>query len=361
MPELLYKQKEWLTVPDAAAHLSIAFGENVAEADVLRLGLDRHLTLSVDFVNGATGRLGKIVPRKQAPVRTLKSFGAPERKAVEMVGDVDFPEVGEALVFDHRDKTKLDSIFGIWDLPMRGAEELDVSYWYHELVGGPEVTLVNIAGTFVNRPDGAWCQLQEQVELRIKGPDGVERARVPGEKDLAGSTAVIRTARDGFRGHRRERSWIPAGALPDDVVLVVRTAALDDLKARVSQSSSTDSPPGTRTTRDATDGRPAEAVAAPGSTAAPFDMVDHNLDTSEGRRKAVDAFLQHCNSEQPHVLRRSHIWRAIGYTAPRSFQDWQAMSPKATRAFDENIRRILALSATDFLDLLSRQGLIKDE
>ena len=27
MAELLYKLKEWLTVPDAAAHLSIAFGE----------------------------------------------------------------------------------------------------------------------------------------------------------------------------------------------------------------------------------------------------------------------------------------------------------------------------------------------
>lgn len=48
MAELLYRLKKWLTVPDAAAHLSIAFGEEVTEADVLRLGLDGHLTLSVN-------------------------------------------------------------------------------------------------------------------------------------------------------------------------------------------------------------------------------------------------------------------------------------------------------------------------
>ena len=57
---------------DAAAHLSIAFGERVTEADVLRLGLDGHLTLSVDFVNHGSGRLGKIVPREQATVRMTK-------------------------------------------------------------------------------------------------------------------------------------------------------------------------------------------------------------------------------------------------------------------------------------------------
>ena len=46
----LFNLKPWLTLPDAARHLSISFGEDVSEADVLRLGLDRHLTFSVNFV-----------------------------------------------------------------------------------------------------------------------------------------------------------------------------------------------------------------------------------------------------------------------------------------------------------------------
>jgi hypothetical protein len=36
----LMKFKTWLTVPDAARHLSILFGEDVTEADVLRFALD---------------------------------------------------------------------------------------------------------------------------------------------------------------------------------------------------------------------------------------------------------------------------------------------------------------------------------
>ena len=65
----LYRLREWLTVPDAAAHLSIAFGEDVTEAEVLRLGLDGHLKLSVNFVNAAKGLFGRVVKREQAEAR----------------------------------------------------------------------------------------------------------------------------------------------------------------------------------------------------------------------------------------------------------------------------------------------------
>src|SRR5216683_1880947 len=46
----LLNLKQWLTIADAARHLGILFGEDVSEADVLRLALDGHLTLSVYFV-----------------------------------------------------------------------------------------------------------------------------------------------------------------------------------------------------------------------------------------------------------------------------------------------------------------------
>ena len=57
--EQLYKFNESLIVPAAAAHLSAAFGEEVTEADVLRLGLNGHLRLPIDVVNeGVVGRRG---------------------------------------------------------------------------------------------------------------------------------------------------------------------------------------------------------------------------------------------------------------------------------------------------------------
>ena len=39
----LFNLKAWLTIADAARHLTIVFGEEVTEADVLRLALDRRL------------------------------------------------------------------------------------------------------------------------------------------------------------------------------------------------------------------------------------------------------------------------------------------------------------------------------
>ncbi len=43
----LFNLKEWLTVADAARHLTIVCGEDVTEADVLRLALDERLRLSI--------------------------------------------------------------------------------------------------------------------------------------------------------------------------------------------------------------------------------------------------------------------------------------------------------------------------
>ena len=71
----LLKLKEWLTVPDAARHLSILFEEEVAEADVLRLALDGHLTLSVLFVNHTHARCGSIVPLERAKFSDRRTPG----------------------------------------------------------------------------------------------------------------------------------------------------------------------------------------------------------------------------------------------------------------------------------------------
>ena len=71
--------KPWLSLPDAARHLSILFGEDVSEAHVLRLGLDRHLTLSVDFVNHACGRPGRLAANAHY---SPKAFSTAARSSV---------------------------------------------------------------------------------------------------------------------------------------------------------------------------------------------------------------------------------------------------------------------------------------
>ena len=92
---------------------------------------------------------------------------------------------------------------GVWDLPMIGDERLEVEQRYLALSSAPRLRITDLAGIFLNRLDGTCCHLY--MEDR-------DAKRVP---------------------HR-------AGALLDAAVLVVRTAALDDLKARVKVWSSPD-------------------------------------------------------------------------------------------------------------------------
>jgi hypothetical protein len=57
-------------------------------------------------------------------------------------------------------------------------------------------------------------------------------------------------------------------------------------------------------------------------------------------------------------VNRRHVWLAVGHTAARQFQFWQASDPKATAQDDQNFRRILAMSPADFEALLKKKGII---
>jgi hypothetical protein len=57
----IFKLKPWLTLPEAAKHLSGVCGEEVTEAHILRLALDGHLKLSVLFTSNALAKLGRVL------------------------------------------------------------------------------------------------------------------------------------------------------------------------------------------------------------------------------------------------------------------------------------------------------------
>jgi hypothetical protein len=148
----LFELKQWLTVRDAARHLSILFGEDLSEADVLRLALDGHLTLSIHFVNHTLARCGPLVSRADAKRQTLPTLdGHGSFETVEGV------ELGDQVIECLPLIVKLQ---GLWDLKMQGAEQIDVEDRYQFLTGGPPVDLYSPAGPIVCREDGTHCQLQ---------------------------------------------------------------------------------------------------------------------------------------------------------------------------------------------------------
>jgi hypothetical protein len=105
----LLKLKEWVIVHDAARHLSTLFEEEVSGADVLRLALDGRLTLSVLFANAAFACRGQVITSDQDGF-----FG--DRPGKVFLG------FDKALQHDER----VESIYGVWDLMMEGAETYEV-------------------------------------------------------------------------------------------------------------------------------------------------------------------------------------------------------------------------------------------
>jgi hypothetical protein len=192
----------WVSVRDAA-HRSSTDDQKVAEKDLLQMGLDGELTLSVKFVDQGLGRLGRLVKREET-TSPPKQIGQPSSRV----------KVSEHhdLVFDEDTPT---TIRGLWDLAMKGDERQEVIRRLRRITSGPARPASDYSSGptgslplrrvfLLNRPDGTWCQLYRLV------PDG--HVTLPS----------------------------PANRLPDDAHLVVRTSAIDDLKARMSASSSHD-------------------------------------------------------------------------------------------------------------------------
>jgi hypothetical protein len=196
-PGLLFNLKEWLTLEDSARHLSIVFGETVAVADVLHLAIDKRLTLSVDFVNHGTVRKGRLVPLSECKFSIFStSFPKPgEAMSFTRLNNLSYSDIDdlpkatldliksgelilapEALSYRPPDEflvleDEIKSISGVWDLPMMGGEALDVEHKYQMETNGPEVTLTNLEGAFVER-DGVICQLQEDFDNNEYTPGG---------------------------------------------------------------------------------------------------------------------------------------------------------------------------------------------
>lgn len=208
----LFNLKEWLTVAEAAQYLTIIFGEDVTEVDVLRLALDGHLKLSVNFVNHAVARSAKWIPLSQY-MELMELFRA--------LGQTPKNPERPVLIYGER----VVPIKGIWDLAMMGAEMLDVEHKYQLMTGGAPVTLVNIDGTFVVSYDGQMYQLQTHY-------DDNPYCNSEEQKESRKKKPLYEPS-----------NYFPAEGLPDDSVMVVRTDVLREFEASINRASgSTDKP-----------------------------------------------------------------------------------------------------------------------
>jgi hypothetical protein len=251
----LFKLKEWLTLEEAINHMANLLGEPVTLADLYRLSLDGHLTLSVNFVNGAEARLGKMVKYEDVQFYLVENdFLTKEKLEIP----ISLPINNEIRVADDDwillDK-KVVTIRNVWDLTMLGSEALDIEFYYQKMTSGLEVTLTGLDGIFLEK-DGVLAQLQTDFDDN----EYQRGSRAQGKKlknDLEWSllkTEEIEKLEKEYKQDRkefienrkncpRENHFFPSGGLDEhEYVLIIKTKELTRFIQSLDESSAENKP-----------------------------------------------------------------------------------------------------------------------
>lgn len=234
----LLEYRKALTIDEAAEQLGLAFGERVKPQDVLRLGLDGHLTLSVDLFNLAPGQFGKLIPEKEVVVHIHIKDSLVEASCPEIENAVPLEKNLRAIFFPElspkirglEDEGKIEIkimatkfpgaswvqffgevqfLNGIWDLVMEGPVRLDIEARYRLLSGASQVTVHSLSSYLLQRQPQEFARLLE-----------TEKPLTPKIIDDPFSIA---------------QGVLHASSLPNDAQLVVRTSELKKLVERESR------------------------------------------------------------------------------------------------------------------------------
>lgn len=155
----LFKLKEWLTVPETANRLSGLFEEKILEKDVLRLALDGHLQLSVNFVNDTYGarcdiRRSKLETTKSDPISLPSNIDPCASDSEDFV---------YGCLLNNEDGLKRSGsrelLYGIYELTMLSSDKLTVEHKYHQLTNGPEVNFSCLSGPIVKNSKNEFFEI----------------------------------------------------------------------------------------------------------------------------------------------------------------------------------------------------------
>lgn len=128
----LFRLKNWLTLEETAQRLSLTMEEKITIADCLQLALDGHLTISAllsESRHVVFAELVKTTKRKQMAKSIISTN---DSGAMVTMLDGEIFMSNQQLDYEFEDIERISSVFkirhGIYDLPMVGAEALDVMH-----------------------------------------------------------------------------------------------------------------------------------------------------------------------------------------------------------------------------------------
>lgn len=205
----LVRLKKWLSIPQAAQHLSEVCGEPVSEADILGFCLGGSLTLSAYLVSQA-----------QARSVSLES-GALDSDGNECIS------LGTGQWFRYSSPT-VEYISGVWDLVLTVTTSRDyVEGYLKKLLTGDDSEYRKVRWmeyNFIERTDG------EHLRRMLIQDAGSDSHQSEIDKKFAHLTLEERPGNsDGIR-------FFP-GILPDDSIFVIRTGPLMSFQLMLSEQS----------------------------------------------------------------------------------------------------------------------------
>tara|TARA_R110001592_G_scaffold283291_1_gene551215 strand:+ start:137 stop:1240 length:1104 start_codon:yes stop_codon:yes gene_type:complete len=272
----LSRLKKWLTLEDSAKYLSLLISEDVTTTDLLQLGLQGDLTLSIYLVNSHYAQTGPKVPTREAQLYKI-SFSKPgedskllglgkterveekeknifldqliendaknyprtpnttgeESESVRKIAKsaAQSPLAGAVLYFKgdalphysgvlEFDRENIQQINGLWDLSMVGSESLEIEDLFYGDIDGPGIDWVKLCGVILKHPTANnWANLVERFNDKIKEvtpQDFYPRESIPEREPL-----VIRRDELQRFANTLNESEIPKPtdqleALPDD-------------------------------------------------------------------------------------------------------------------------------------------------
>lgn len=215
MMSKLFKLKDWLTVPETAKHLSIVFGEDVKESDVLRLALDRYFTLSLYLPISTAAK-----PTNACFVADMPNFDPAIAK--HLIVSVNSEDVYLSIRHD-----VIEHIEGVFDLLLIRGERLAVEA---ECLGTESRMRFKlpVGNQILVEQNGQLFCLQQHFRQ-----NNIEYEAGDSEFEIQGKIAV--------------NNYCNASRIPDYGTLIVRTDALREFEAKMeaektSLPSSTDNP-----------------------------------------------------------------------------------------------------------------------
>lgn len=147
----LFKLKERLTLEETSRRLTTSFQENVSIADCLQLALDGHITISVLIEKS---KLGMFCKEKELSKDVIRGFVDFMKENGNFSDEL--IKVAEGGIDSYPAETELRNygeVFsvgdGVYDLPMIGAERLDVQHLCAVMQGREPVVMINLNGPYL--------------------------------------------------------------------------------------------------------------------------------------------------------------------------------------------------------------------